>query len=185
MCHATPTHTHTQSAIKVVVTLEISFTASHRPFPPCPTRPVPACKLIHLRVVAGLQRDLVIVSPPPSLPCALLLYCHSHPSYADTLPHSYPIIVVAFAGPPTTGSGPAAAAAGSQQSFRVFAQLGLICKVMRRARLATLRLSLVNRMRSSTYIHFHPCISLCVCMCLCLYVFCGLFVSAIPQRVGL
>lgn len=116
---------------------------------PAPSRPIPACKLIHLRVVAGLQRDLVIVSP---------LFPRS-PSPATTILHvqtPYPIIVVAFAGPPPTGSGPAAsgaaaAAAGSQQSFRVFAQLGLICKVMRRVRRATVRLSLVNRTRSSTY----------------------------------
>lgn len=143
------THTHTHSLPSKWSLL--SKFRSQPPIPnpsPAPSRPIPACKLIHLRVVAGLQRDLVIVSP---------LFPRS-PSPATTILHvqtPYPIIVVAFVGPPSTGSGPAAAAAdataGSQQSFRVFAQLGLICKVMRRVRRATVRLSLVNRTRSSTY----------------------------------
>lgn len=150
MCLATPTHTHTHSLCHQSGRYSRNFVHS-LPFPTLllpPSRPIPACKLIHLRVVAGLQRDLVIVSP---------LFPRS-PSPATTILHvqtPYPIIVVAFVGPPPTGSGPAAAAAdaaaGSQQSFRVFAQLGLICKVMRRVRRATVRLSLVNRTRSSTY----------------------------------
>lgn len=147
MCLATPTHIRTHIVCHQSGRYSRNFVHS-LPFPTLlllPSRPIPACKLIHLRVVAGLQRDLVIVSPlfPPS------------PSPATTILHvqtPYPIIVVAFVGPPPTGSGPAAAAAaGSQQSFRVFAQLGLICKVMRRVRRATVRLSLVNRTRSSTY----------------------------------
>lgn len=142
------THTHTHEHSLPSKWSLLSKFRSQLPIPnpsPAPSRPIPACKLIHLRVVAGLQRDLVIVSP---------LFPRS-PSPTTTILHvqtPYAIIVVAFVGPPPTGSGPAAAAAaGSQQSFRVFAQLGLICKVMRRVRRATVRLSLVNRTRSSTY----------------------------------
>lgn len=77
MCLATPTHTHAHTVCHQSGRYSRNFVHS-LPFPPLslpPSRPIPACKLIHLRVVAGLQRDLVIVSPlfhrspcsPPSL----------------------------------------------------------------------------------------------------------------------
>lgn len=76
MCLATPTHTHTNIVSHQSGRYSRNFVHS-LPSPlsfPAPSRPIPACKLIHLRVVAGLQRDLVIVSPLfPRVPSSSLL----------------------------------------------------------------------------------------------------------------
>lgn len=79
----TPTHTHSLPSKWSLLSKYRSQPPSP-PVLPSPPRPVPACKLIHLRVVAGLQRDLVIVSPtapaPSSSPTIVSCFMCRHPT---------------------------------------------------------------------------------------------------------
>lgn len=185
----TPTHTHSLPS-------KWSLLSKYRsqppipPVPPSPPRPVPACKLIHLRVVAGLQRDLVIVSPtapaPSSSPAIVPSFMCRHPT--PLIPYH----CCGFRWPTTKrirscSSCCYCCCCGQPTKFSSVcpARLNMQSCEAGSPRNASL---IAGQPDAPLHLYTFPSmVFLCiyVCVCVCFYVFCGQFVSAIPQRVGL